>query len=191
MRKNMIYVLFLKLINISLSFFPVWDFYNSAIEKTSYTDYYQIYKYKYTNNVHAGIRVEIRIEGDNCTGEKIALVEPGGYFRLNGQQINEIYDIESCYNNGPKNLYGQDYYIFCPKGKAHVYIVSYEINGTCYELIPDDFIEKDDWELKCFWELDKNLLFIGYLQNEMDLYLYNLKDYQFQGNKIIEGGIYD
>ena len=118
-------------------------------------------------------------------------MEPGGYFRLNGQQINEIYDIESCYNNDPKNLYGQDYYIFCPKGKAHVYIVSYEINGTCYELIPDDFIEKDDWELKCFWELDKNLLFIGYLQNEMDLYLYNLKDYQFQGNKIIEGGIYD
>ena len=191
MRKNIIYALFLRLINITLSFFPVWDFYSSAIEKSDYTTYYEIEKYKYTHNINAGLKIVIRVNEKEVSEEKIVVTKNGGYFRMSGQQINGIYDIESCYNNGPKNLYGNDYYIFCPKGKTHVYFVSYDIDGNCYELIPENFVEKDDWELKCFWDLDKNLLFIGYLQNEMNLYRYNLKDYQFQGNKIIEGGIYD
>ena len=102
--------------------------------------------------------------------------------------INEVYtncifegDIESGYEY--TNNFDSKEFIICPKGKNHPYIVTSSNEIHCDKLIPNEFEEKEDWELKCFWEIEQNFLFIGYLQSEMHLYKYDLQKRKFISSK--------
>ena len=77
--------------------------------------------------------------------------------------------------------------MICPKGKYHPYLFHYY---NKYEIkIPYDFQENDDWELKCYWQINEGFLFVSYLNGNNKLYQYEIKDNEIQLKK--EGTISD
>ena len=182
MRKIMFYILLLKLINISLNFFPIWDF-DKVAKLIQYGGYLSYIKFNEdSNNIHIDLSVNIEIKDDTIIERTEHLIIDGEWYT---PEII-IKDIESGYNN-TKNI-GYHSHIICPKGKSHAYSISYRGSS---ELKPKGFNEDSDWELKCFWEIDKNILYIGYLQKDIFLYQYNLKDNKFDDYNKINNGIFD
>ena len=172
MRKILFYILYLELINISFSFFPIWNFYDSAIEiknSQNVTD-------KNSNNINIKIKKDISL---------IAYTDYYNFLYIDDENFGQFNfeDVESGYKKGQQEIF------ICPKGKFHMILLRwYQNYDTIYPFFPE---EDEDWELKCFWELDQNRVYVGYLNSEINLFEYNITKGGFITDKSIKKGIYD
>ena len=179
MRKILFFILYLKLIALSNSFFPIWVFNNVAKPKSfKYEDHLEyIICDKDSNNVHITLTKQLKMSDlDNQTPNLLELDIDNymGFFSFE--------DIDSAYR---KNV---QYYFVCPKGKYHLHLFKWTYN---FEILkPNSFSIDSDWELKCYWELEENLLYVGYLNSNIKLYQFNLNTEQYD-ERYIYNGIFD
>ena len=164
---NYILVLLINLIFKIWSIVPEWNLTNSGIdlmrENNSYYEYlicerdmYEInvklFKYISINESIVSIKHKFKANYDNKTKEKEIDFE----------------NIESSYR------WNLNTAIICPKGKYHIYDIEKE-----EYIIPSDFQERGNWELKCFIHFGGFFLVFYKMNGEYNLYftysdVYNL-----------------
>ena len=144
------------LFSYTFSIIPNWNFENSSINlfgsETSYSylvshrEIYNIYLEQYKNLTIVGNNI---IELNKFTYKNYTEDNYRKYYEdhLYGPIFIEFDNIESVYN---QYISGK---VICPKGKYHLY----GIDQKDY-IIPNDFIEKGDWELKCYMHKSKYFL---------------------------------
>ena len=172
MSKALFCVLYIELINISLSFFPTWNFYDTAKEITGD----KIIIDKQSNNINIKIKKE---------RQAILYLDNLNHLIINNTDLGYYIfdDIESGYKKNDEQ------YLLCPKGKFHLILLKWYQGYD--EIIPNSLEEDEDWELKCFWQLDQGRVYVGYLNSKMNLYEYNITEGAFISSKNIIKGIYD
>ena len=136
---------------------PVWDFYNQSIDLFSSQDStynYTIHDFiSYSHNVKL---VKVFNRTDNIITHKNYLT-----IETTTQEV-EFEDIDSYYYNelNRSNL-------ICPKGKYH----PYDFDNKTF-IIPNEFEEKGDWELKCY-NHNNGFFLILYLMNSDKYFFYS------------------
>ena len=141
MRKILFYILYQELINISFSFFPIWNFYDSAIEiknSQNVTD-------KNSNNINIKIKKEISL---------IAYTDYYNFLYIDDENFGQFNfeDVESGYKKGQQEIF------ICPKGKFHMILLRwyqnyseinlFEYNITKSGFITDKSIKKGIYDIK-------------------------------------------
>ena len=127
---------------------------------------------------------------------KVVLKSIKKYLKKNGVivqentlNLNNLYylntnyeDIESVY----LNIKGT--YFICPKGKYHVHF--YNKNNHTTGILSVNLIDDSDWDLKCYYQYQEKMLFIGYLNSQNHFYEYDFDNEVFQHNSNINNGLY-
>ena len=175
MKTQLLYILFFKLISV-FSIVPLWNFKNSAINLLSNSD-----TYTYVICDRESYNMKIKLEKTITKGTTIS-------------ETNRIYidekdrgetnweDIESFYKiNNIKYI--------CPKGKYFMYIDS---DDSFKEMIPKDFTDEGDWELKCYYQNQEGYMFVTFLNKYSTIYVYYLDgSNKWDNNLKIHQGLYD
>ena len=182
MKMIFLFSLFLIIFYKTISVVPTWNFDLSSkdlLENKYFEEYavkaggfygvnpqgyYTLYKQLYKENGIVKQQNIINIDGTNFTAD--------------------YEDIESTYRNY-ENVF------ICPKGKFHVQ--KYDLNQKkVYNLTRDNdnLRDQEHWDLKCFYQPDEKMLFIGYLNSKNDFYSYDLDQNSFKDNRQIGNGIY-
>ena len=175
MKTQLLYILFFKLISV-FSIVPLWNFKNSAINLLSNSD-----TYTYVICDRESYNMKIKLEKTITKGTTIS-------------ETNRIYidekdrgetnweDIESFYKiNNIKYI--------CPKGKYFMYIDS---DDSFKEMIPNDFKDEGDWELKCYYQSQEGYMFVTFLNKYSTIYVYYLDgSNKWDNNLKIHQGLYD
>ena len=175
MKTQLLYILFFKLISV-FSIVPLWNFKNSAINLLSNSD-----TYTYVICDRESYNMKIKLEKTITKGTTIS-------------ETNRIYidekdrgetnweDIESFYKiNNIKYI--------CPKGKYFMYIDS---DDSFKEMIPNDFTDEGDWELKCYYQSQEGYMFVTFLNKYSTIYVYYLDgSNKWDNNLKIHQGLYD
>ena len=146
----------------SLSVIPLWDFEASTINLLSIVSSHTYIIYEETVCYSYLIKLKkIILRSENGISDK-------NYISINGNNEFETswedIDYANCFN-------GKIY--ICPKGKNHMNLL--EAPNTLIELIPNNFQNSNDWELKCFFHPSFNMMFIGYLNKHKYFYSYNFQ----------------
>ena len=169
MGNSILLFLFFTLIIHVLSYVPEWNLTSSGIDLLkgiSSKEYLvverRMYKlntklYKNITVTDSNILIKHRCEA-SCYG--------GEYCELSGEV--DFDNIESSYKERLTTP------VICPKGKYHMY----DIKQKKY-IIPNDFEEKGDWELKCFMQVTNYFLVLYKMNGEYNFYattsdVYNL-----------------
>ena len=175
MKTKLLYILFFKLISV-FSIVPLWNFKNSAINLLSNFDTHT-YIICDRENYNMRIKLEKTISKNTKISETNRIYIDG---KDRGETIWE--DIESFYNiNNIKYI--------CPKGKYFMYI---DTGDSFKEMIPNDFTDEGDWELKCYYQNKEGYIFVTFLNKYSTIYVYNINGPNKWENKIrIEQGLYD
>ena len=157
---------FFHLLNSIVSLVPIWNLSSASIDllPSSSTSY----SYYITDRYMQGMKVQLKKtitkneKGINDTNYLIVNDNGGHYVNFE--------NIESFSN-----------YIICPKGKYHPYDYNRKM-----ELVPDNFEEYGDWDLKCykhdtgyflvFYLMNNNSLFYSYAENGNDVSNWKKKD---------------
>ena len=175
MKTKLLYILFFKLISV-FSIVPLWNFKNSAINLLSNSD-----THTYIICDRENYNMRIKLEKTITKGTKIS--ETNRIY-IDGKDRGETNweDIESFYNiNNAKYI--------CPKGKYFMYI---DTGESFKEMIPNDFTDEGDWELKCYYQNKEGYIFVTFLNKYSTIYVYNINGPNKWENKIrIEQGLYD
>ena len=183
MKKIICYIFIFEFINLTFSIVPVWDLTKVGIDlfkKSQRNEYnYQQTSGIIHDNFHFALDVKISKVGSHIKKTNTLNFQYGNY------QINDApwEDIESAYIKD-KKIY------FCPKGKYHAYIYDIDTKEN-RELVPKDFIENGDWELKCYYQHDLGYIFVSYLNSDKHLYQLEVSSGTFVDDKLLEQGIYD
>ena len=178
-----LFFIFLILINLSLSFFPLWNIKNSAInlmpKEYNRELFYTLFD-KVIDKYHIQLNRTIRIDNNNhqITANHYNLYKNP----LDDQGKTKFSDIESVYILGNQLL-------VCPKGSFHPYLYHYCDN---YDIkIPENFKDNGDWELKC--KQDGDFIIVYYLNSNNKYYQYKINDdtIDYKYEKRISDGFYD
>ena len=166
----------INLIYISLSIVPFWNFEKSTIDLlsnenqkheytlTEYTFHFKlkcIYK-RYLQKTD-GITVKNKL---TCYFE-----DDASHFLPINQEFN-FEEVESVYTDKKGKYY------ICPKGRNHVFS-DYKGNGM-EQIVPDNFVDKGDWELKCFLQYDEYNPNVGDAWKKLFVFYLNKEDYIYE-----------
>ena len=175
---QMKYILFLLLIFNILNIIPLWDFNASTIDLLSrnFTHTYEICSKKiFTLNIKL---VKTITKTENSIIEKNSIYINGSFISdTNWEDLESIYYLNST-------IY------ICPKGRNHMNHMNIYHNFTFSEIKPYNFSYDDNWELKCYYQLDKNYMFVGYLNKYETLFVYKFNSntwYRGSVNNIYSG----
>jgi len=148
-------LLFLELISKVSSSEIIWDFEKTAINLLSDSD-----SYNYTitqgnvNNTEFRLKKIITKKGNNITHKNILYIDQNPGIEVNFEDIDKFYNIK-----------GVNY--ICPTGKN--YMLIYNKNNSLSEKIPKDFNSNDNWELKCYYHEEKDILLTFFLIDNNDM----------------------
>ena len=184
MKNILFYILFLELICLSNTFFPIWDFDNNVIELNRYYQKYVLCD-KWSNEVYIQIQ---RILSSNENKLNISHNLILQKISLYGVEAS-VYKEKIEFDYVETAIYHKGYFFVCPKGKFHVYIFR---DGAEIGLLDGENKIEGDWELKCFWIKEKYILIVSYSKDNI-LYQYNLDktDKRYLDQNEIYNGIYD
>jgi len=183
--KNIIfYIFFFELIKLTFSIVPVWNLNKAGIDLFAKSGNNEINFKTIETAVHDDFRFYFNIKltkvGNNVKIQKSLGLEGGTYVIEDAPWE----DIESAYTN--KN----DKFYFCPKGKYHAYVY-YKYTKNYEPLIPKDFVDNGNWELKCYYQNNLGYIFVSYLNSDKPLYQLEVSTGNFIYNNKIEQGICD
>ncbi len=180
-----IYIVFLKYIKLSLTIVPVWDFESKSIKLSLPFEYTvnsgNIYGEQNSNFQYEQFKINRTIYKDN------GIVKYKQTLYLNGVNFGTtIYnDIESAYKNSKGT------YFICPKGKYHVHYYNKNGNSNDNGEITISYLkDKNNWDLKCYYQLWEKELFIAYLNSKNDFFQYNFEEQNLRQNLPIHEGLY-
>ena len=162
-----IFLIFNFLITI-FSIIPLWNFENTAINLLSDGN-----EYKYLTYLSIIDSTIIKVEktilkiGDSITETNTIYIGDDDGIQIDWESLESIYHIN-------------DIIYICPQGKNH--LNKYE-NGGFTEMIPDYFSYEEDWELLCYHQINKNYMFVSYLNKHNLIYVY-----KFDSNEWITNG---
>ena len=181
------YILFL-LINLIFkiwSIVPEWNLTNSGIdlmrENNSYYEYLICERDMYEINVKLFKYISIN--------ESIVSITHKFKANYDGKTKEKEIDFEYIESSYRENL---NTAIICPKGKYHIYDIEKE-----EYIIPSDFQEKGNWELKCFIHFRGFFLVFYKMNGEYNLYftysdVYNLTKIEgFFGEELYDFKLYN
>ena len=130
--KVFILIIFLLLFPIGISFIPNWNLTESGKDLLSSSSSYEyLIYYEQINNIEIKMIKRLTKANDEITLSNIVT-------------INNV-EKEVSFNNIESVYYIFGHYLICPFGKYHVYNFTNE-----KYVIPNDFDENGDWNLKCF-----------------------------------------
>ena len=162
-------LVFLSFINITFSIIPLWNIKESSCDlclKKSST----VTVFDETKNKTNVVLTKAFIKEENEILQK-------NYININGQSIEtEWEDIQSFFFTKDSEIY------ICPKGKN---FLNFYDGSQFHEIIPQSFnYYKDNWELICYYQPDKNIIFYGflYLSSQYNLYGQKLPYESFYSN---------
>ena len=170
---------------------PNWYLDNQALdyfpEGTTYTSW-DIWTY---NNNNDGINVQLKVTmtkdrtTNKVTTKNYVIIYEGD--NKKAEQEVSFNDIHSHHTNQLKNNL-----IICPKGKFHPYYFNDNYNYKGF-LIPPNFIEFGDWDLRCFKHITGHFLIFYRFNSYKNLYdSTNNGDYRdWTGNEYIYTTLYD
>jgi len=185
MKINIFYIFIFEFIKITYSIVPVWNLKKTGIdlfEKHGIGSEINIYTINTAihDDFHFYFNIKLTKVGNNVKIQKSLGLESESYVIENAPWE----DIESSYTNKKDKFY------FCPKGKYHAYVY-YKNNRTYESLMPKDFVDNGNWELKCYYQNNLGYIFVSYLNSDKPLYQLEVSSGNFVYNKQIEQGIYD
>ena len=179
MKKKIIIFFFFQLIKISFSIVPLWNFELSSQNLITDNDNYfegQIYGTQ-VGNYKLKIKVSKNENGMIKTEKTLYLDEN----EITGMDYDEI---ESVYKNNNNN------YFVCPKGKFNVYFYNFNDPSKNKILQDGELEDKNNWDLKCFYQPNAKLLFISYLNSQNKYYEYILDEEKFKNSMKLYNGIF-
>ena len=159
------------------SIIPLWNFENTAINLLSQSNTHTYLLYLNTIG-EILIKLEKTItKNEDCITEINTLYIGNDEIQTDWDKIESIYSI----NN---NIY------ICPQGKNHMN--KYE-NGDFIEMKPDSFSYEENWELLCYHQINKNYMFVSYLNRHNLIYVYKFDTSEWITNSAtsIYNGLYD
>ena len=171
------YFLILNLLKTAFLIIPLWNFESSTYDllssSSSNSITYEIYS---KNDGGINIKIEKTISRNEDTITEKNIIYIGGY---NAETSWE--DIESVY-------YIDRIIYICPKGKNHMN--KFESN-TFTEIKSSSFSYDEDWELQCYYQPNKNYIFVGYLNKYSKFSAYIIDSNSWNDNTNIYNGLFD
>jgi len=184
MEKNKKILIFLLVIKLSFSIVPLWNFTSSAIDllkDKKYSDYYIVDRE--LHSVYFKLLRKLYFDDNNIIKEENIIKLGINKDNIEDYGKTEFDDIETVYKDNNNN------FIVCPKGPFHPYVYMKE-NKNYYKYTPNDINEEIDWDLKCYYQYNENMLFVSYLNSHNKFYFFDINnEKKFIGNNIY-GGIY-
>ena len=182
--KFITFIIFLEYIKISFSTLPLWNFTASSydlLEGVSHEDDVSSYNiWGYNPNGYEQYRMHRKIY-KHSNG---SILQENTLYLHNLEPLQTEYeDIESAYVN-PNGTY-----FICPKGRFHAQYFN-KNNKTRGIIINESFKVKNNWDLKCFYQYNEHILFIGYTNSQYYFYSYSLYDEKFLYHININNGLY-
>ena len=175
MKTQLLYILFFKLISV-FSIVPLWNFKNSAINLLSNSD---IYTYVICDRESYNMKIKLEktiTKGTTISETNRIYIDEKDRGETNWEDIESFYKI-----NNIKYI--------CPKGKYFMYIDS---DDSFKEMIPKDFTDEGDWELKCYYQNQEGYMFVTFLNKYSTIYVYYLDgSNKWDNNLKIHQGLYD
>ena len=175
MKTQLLYILFFKLISV-FSIVPLWNFKNSAINLLSNSD---IYTYVICDRESYNMKIKLEktiTKGTTISETNRIYIDEKDRGETNWEDIESFYKI-----NNIKYI--------CPKGKYFMYIDS---DDSFKEMIPKDFTDEGDWELKCYYQSQEGYMFVTFLNKYSTIYVYYLDgSNKWDNNLKIHQGLYD
>ena len=175
MKTQLLYILFFKLISV-FSIVPLWNFKNSAINLLSNSD---IYTYVICDRESYNMKIKLEktiTKGTTISETNRIYIDEKDRGETNWEDIESFYKI-----NNIKYI--------CPKGKYFMYIDS---DDSFKEMIPNDFKDEGDWELKCYYQSQEGYMFVTFLNKYSTIYVYYLDgSNKWDNNLKIHQGLYD
>ena len=137
MENFLILLILLNSIHLSFSYLPDWNLTSSGINLFNSEPYeYEVCE-REMYGLYAKLKKSISLANNSLSIKHNLTVKYNGEYK----NIEVDFDnIESCYYSNISKP------IICPKGKYHIYDVS---EGKY--IIPNNFTEFNDWELKCYF----------------------------------------
>lgn len=189
--KNLYYILFLLLIKLSFSIVPLWNYTSSTIKLLNRSNNYK-YSYDVVNRELHGVSIKmtrtIYRDSNNSTIQENRLFLDGRDYGT-----TDYDDIESAYRNNTDSDKLYNYYV-CPKGRYHVHL--YEKNSTTHSLLKkegfnyEEYENKGNWSLHCFFQYNERHLFIFYLHSEFHIFEYDFYQFKFTKSQNVFDGLY-
>jgi hypothetical protein len=172
-----IFLIFNFLITV-FSIIPLWNLENTAINLLSDGN-----EYKYLTYLSIIDSKIIKVEktilkiGDSITETNTIYIGDDNGIQVNWEHIESIY-------------YISDIIYICPKGKYHMN--KYE-NGGFTEMKSNSFSCEEDWELLCYHQINKNYMFVSYLNKHNLIYVYKFDSNEWITNSAttIYNGLFD
>ena len=181
MKKMVILFLFIKFIKITFSIVPLWNFEKASQNLLKDGEYYYTFDGPIYGTQKGSYSLTIKVS-KNENG----IIMKEKFLYLDGNQITGMdYDeIESVYKNNKNN------YFVCPKGKFFVYF--YNINDPSKNKILQNgqLDDKKNWDLKCFYQENAEMLFISHLNSGNRYYEYILDEETFKNSMKLYNGLY-
>ena len=162
MENFLILLILLNSLQLSFSYLPDWNLTSSGIYLFSSEPYeYEVCE-REMYGLYAQLKKSISL-ANNSLSIKHNLIA-----KYNGEDKNievDFDNIESCYYSNISKP------IICPKGKYHIYDVS---EGKY--IIPNNFTEFNDWELKCYFHNLGYFLVFYFMNGKCNFYItkYNI-----------------
>ena len=175
MKEISFFFIFLRLIKFSISVIPLWNFESSAYNLLSDTSEHSYIIYE--GNIWGKyIKLEKHIsKNDNSIIEQNYITIDDFRTQTNWENIESYYVILN-------NVY------ICPKGKNHMNLFE---NNIFNETIPPGFSLNEEWELKCYYQMNEQNMFIAYLNKVKILYYYNFRKNEFNCQIVMHNLLYD
>lgn len=186
MKKIFNYILFINFITSILTVVPVWDFKNSAIELMKNENFQDFIVEDKANPGGLWSRLTKKFSSYKTSITKVNFLQLY-YMRYSVEMVFEknvdFEEVESAYA-------GNNSYYVCPKGSNHLHIF-YDNSKPATKVIPDNFVNNGDWELKCFLQPDSNYLFVSYLNKINIFYQLDLNNGKIIKQAKIKDGLFD
>lgn len=186
MKKIFNYILFINFITSILTVVPVWDFKNSAIELMKNENFQDFIVEDKANPGGLWSRLTKKFSSYKTSITKVNVLQLY-YMRYSVEMVFEknvdFEEVESAYA-------GNNSYYVCPKGSNHLHIF-YDNSKPATKVIPDNFVNNGDWELKCFLQPDSNYLFVSYLNKINIFYQLDLNNGKIIKQAKIKDGLFD
>ena len=171
-------LLILNYLVLVFSIIPLWNFENTAIDLLSENEEHKYYTYyNVIDSITIKLEKTISKSGVSITETNTIYIGDDSGIQVNWEHIESIYHISNI-------IY------ICPQGKYH--LNKYE-NGGFTEMKSNSFSYEEDWELLCYHQINKNYMFVSYLNNHNLIYVYKFDSNEWitNGATTIYNGLFD
>ena len=170
-------ILFLLLLFSVISVIPLWTFENSAFDLLSDTN---THTYEIYSIIESGSTIKLEktiTKNEGSISEKNIIYVDSFQMETNWEGIESVYKLS-------------DKIYICPKGKNHMNVFN---NDGFTEMKSNDFTFTGDWELICYYQINKNFMFVGYLNgyNLMYVYKFSSSTWVTGGSTTFYNGLFD